>query len=171
MKKTSKKKLEYRMYYLVMYNISPIQQGIQALHATVEYALKYGKDPEYIDWAKNHKTVYLMNGGTSTDDFNIKKKYPVNSNRGTMETYCAELRKNKIKFANFHEPDLNYSMTAICFLVDERVYKTLDRNFRYENADGSFKWDDMADSWKLDCVGNDKKNLFLAEFLRGLRKV
>lgn len=33
---------ETRMYFLVMYNLSPMQQGIQALHAAVEYGLTYG---------------------------------------------------------------------------------------------------------------------------------
>jgi hypothetical protein len=35
------KDLDFRMYCLVLYNISPIQQGIQSLHAALEYANEY----------------------------------------------------------------------------------------------------------------------------------
>ena len=60
-------KLEKRMYFLVLYNISPIQQAIQAGHAQNEYALKYWKDKEFQDWAKRCKTWIILNGGTSND--------------------------------------------------------------------------------------------------------
>ena len=36
--------LEYRMYFLVPYNLSPIQQGIQAGHALQEYNNNMSKE-------------------------------------------------------------------------------------------------------------------------------
>ena len=48
--------LEKRMYFFVPYNISPIQQAIQAGHAVEQYAHKFRNDPEYIDYVKNWKT-------------------------------------------------------------------------------------------------------------------
>jgi len=48
--------MEKRMYFLVPYNISPIQQAIQAGHAALEYALKYGEDPDFLDFVEYHKT-------------------------------------------------------------------------------------------------------------------
>ena len=53
--------LKQRMYGLVPYNISPIQQGIQFGHAVVEYGLEYGQghaDDPYLQWARNDKTIY-----------------------------------------------------------------------------------------------------------------
>ena len=47
---------EYRMYVPTMYNISPIQKGIQAAHANAEYEKFYGEaDPNYnyAKWLSN----------------------------------------------------------------------------------------------------------------------
>ncbi len=87
-----------------MYNLSQIQIGIQSLHAAIEYSLKYGKDKEYQEWAKTHKTVILLNGGTSN-----------NVQPGTMELNYMRLIDNKVKCAAFYEPDLNNSLSAIAF--------------------------------------------------------
>lgn len=126
------KNLELRMYFLVMYNISEIQKSIQALHACVEYQLKYSKAKEYLDWAKKHKTVILLNGGTSNSgDLSMGESYRSyerleNIKEGTMEQHLQTLQENKIKCAAFYEPDLNYSLSAIAFLVDERVFNKKD---------------------------------------------
>lgn len=103
-----------------MYNISPIQAGIQSLHAAIEYSLKYGKNKEYIDWAKKHKTVVILNGGTSNDG--KKSIYGIPAQFGSMENHYLALKSNKVKCAAFYEPDLNNAMSAIAFLVDERVF-------------------------------------------------
>lgn len=118
------KKPELRMYFLVMYNISPIQQGIQALHAVIEYFLKHWKDKEFWRWAKTHKTVILLNGGTSNKGHHSEYGEP--KQIGSMEQHFKTLKDNKIKCAAFYEPDLNHSMSAIAFLVDERVFNKKD---------------------------------------------
>lgn len=115
-----KQKLELRMYFLCMYNLSDIQKSIQSLHAVVEYQLKYGKDKEYQDWAKNHKTVIILNGGTSNKG--THSEYGEVKQLGSMEQHFQILKNNKIKCTAFYEPDLNHSMSAIAFLVDERVF-------------------------------------------------
>ncbi len=122
--KTKNKNPELRMYFLVMYNLSPIQQGIQCLHAVVEYFLKYWKTKEFWSWARKHKTVILLNGGTSNDG--IKSIYGELKNKGSMENHLETLKQNKIKCAAFKEPDLNGAMSSIAFLVDERVFNKKD---------------------------------------------
>lgn len=119
-----KQKLELRMYFLCMYNLSDIQKSIQSLHAVVEYQLKYGKDKEYQDWAKNHKTVIILNGGTSNKG--THSEYGEVKQLGSMEQHFQILKNNKIKCTAFYEPDLNHSMSAIAFLVDERVFNKKD---------------------------------------------
>ncbi len=99
-------KLEKRMYGLCLYSISPIQAGIQFLHSTVEYANLYFNNSEYQDWAHNWKTVILLNGGTSI----------------TLEKYVEILKSEDIQYADFHEPDLNNSITAISFLLDSESF-------------------------------------------------
>ena len=111
--------LRQRMYHLVMYNISPIQQGIQAGHAVNEYQIQFGESAEYKQWSRKDKVVIILNGGTSN---NIGKDVWGNECIGTMEVHEQTLYKNQIDYACFHEPDMNNSMTALAFLVDETVW-------------------------------------------------
>ena len=67
--------LELRMYGMVPYNISPIQQGIQFGHAVVDYGqrMKYlgehnqSLNTQYNDWADNYKTFIILSGGTTNN--------------------------------------------------------------------------------------------------------
>ena len=117
-----KKRLGYRMYGLVPYNISPIQQGIQFGHAVVEYGLKHGKSnvindkvDTYTQWAKNDKTFIILNGGTTNNS-------PIYDKSGTLNKAKDELAQMGIQTATFYEPDLGDQLTAVVFLVDERVW-------------------------------------------------
>jgi hypothetical protein len=102
---------QQRMYGLVPYNISPIQQAIQFGHAVVEYAQHYYNDSEYQSWAIHDKTFIILNGGTT----NLE-------NPGTLNCHEFEIEANEIKHANFFEPDLGSQLTAVVFLVDDRVW-------------------------------------------------
>jgi hypothetical protein len=120
---------EKRMYFLVPYNISPIQQAIQAGHAALEYARKYGDDEDFIDFADNHKTWIILNGGTTNNGFKIgtgKAKGMLNQVVQDILEFNSENPKYEIKFATFQEPDLNDALTAICLIVDERVFNRED---------------------------------------------
>lgn len=154
------KKLELRMYGLVPYNISPIQQGIQFGHAVVEYGLKYGKTEEYKKWAKKDKTFIILNGGTTNTN-------TVASMQGHLLALCAM----NVPHARFHEPDLNDALTGIVFLVDERVFNKK----KYPDYDPDFMVDYLEDG--ADYTKNDsfkkylksiggKKNHELREFLK-----
>jgi hypothetical protein len=111
-----KKRLEQRMYGLVPYNISPIQQGIQFGHAVVEYGLEYGQghaDDPYLQWARNDKTFIILNGGTTNKN---EDRY------GTLNIAQSELYAMGVQLSTFNEPDLGDQLTAVVFLVDERVW-------------------------------------------------
>ena len=109
--------LEYRMYGLVPYNLSPIQQGIQFGHAVVDYGrtvegLKPHEDI-YKKYADKDKTFIILNGGTTNN----------NPERlGTLNTHMNTMREVGVLLQEFHEPDLNDALTAFVFLVDERVW-------------------------------------------------
>jgi len=113
------KKLKYRMYFFVPYNISEIQKAIQAGHAALEYAYKYGDTEEYKSFIKNDKTWIILNGGTTRS---------ISEDPGTMQELLNEIfvfneqAPDAINHSLFKEPDLNHAMTAICFLTDERVW-------------------------------------------------
>lgn len=191
--------LELRMYGLVPYNISPIQQSIQFGHAVVEYGLEFFDDEDYQNWAKIYKTFIILNGGTSnhtqnryTPTGNTFRETDSLSHIGTMEKNYRELLSKDFKCAAFYEPDLNDMLSAIVFLVDERVFdKEKYPDFRPVIQDPASKkakfyrdnkfslsytqeptfWDngDKVDylNW-IESIGG-KKNFFLREFLKNFR--
>lgn len=114
------------MYFFVPYQLTGVQKGIQAGHAALEYARKYGKSEEFIDFMDNWKTWIILNGGTtnSSRDF-------TGESQGTLNQIADQLSlgdgiADGIKMAYFKEPDLNDALTAVCFLADERVFNYKD---------------------------------------------
>ena len=114
--------LEHRMYYLVLYNISGKQQGIQAGHAMGIYQRDYGHKPAFERFINLDHTTMMMNGGTSnqtgTNRYNSKIQF------GSMEGHKKALEDAKWDHSAFFEPDLNNAMSAIAFLVDERCWNS-----------------------------------------------
>lgn len=202
-------KLELRMYGFVPYNISEIQKAIQFGHAVVEYGQmvkKENPDVEWIetngqrymhinnliepsineiynDWANNWKTFIILNGGTSN---HVDPEYI-----GSMEGILEELKKNEITLATFNEPDLNDMLSAVVFIIDERVFNrrvyldfgdwVVENHFGYlknnmltnskierMRKEGYFLTGNSAEKklysdW-VDFVGGEK-NVFLRDFL------
>lgn len=145
-----KQELEYRMYGLVNYQLSGIQKGIQFGHAVVEYGLKYFKDLDYQKWAKKDKTFIILNGGTTNSHPHFL---------GTLNKHLVTLKNNKIKVVTFQEPDLGNQLTAVVFLVDERVFN----KEKYPDDNGVDPFEDWT-------VGIDKKELKKIMFLRTFLK-
>jgi hypothetical protein len=114
-----KETLELRMYGLVPYNLSGIQQGIQFGHAVQEYnnMMEYGESLsariQFDKWRKEDKTFIILNGGTTNDN---PERF------GSLNKHMVTLKDMEIKFATFREPDLGDQLTAIVFLVDEYVF-------------------------------------------------
>jgi hypothetical protein len=111
----------WRMYGLVPYNMSPIQQGIQFGHAVQEYN-NLMTDADYVrpdmisaynEWRHNCKTFIILNGGTTND-------FP--ERLGTLNKHLINLTDMQIVCASFREPDLGDQLTAFTFLVNEKVY-------------------------------------------------
>lgn len=149
-----KKQFELRMYGFVPYNISEIQKGIQFGHAVVEYEKKFGKTALYKEWAKNHKTFIILNGGTT----NNSKQKP-----GSMQIHRNFLTKHRWPHAEFHEPDLNDALSAVVFIVDERIF-----NFKeYPDMPKDNITTAEAKDWIENIGGN--KNLAIREYFRKLR--
>ncbi len=134
--------LEYRMYGLVPYNISGIQAGIQFGHAVVEYqqnARGMGSIEDiYNKWATKDKTFIICNGGTTNNDVNDKWY-------GSMQKFRDGLEMKGITYAEFREPDLNNALSAVVFLVDERVFnEELYPNY----VDMPYPWKDKGRGYK-----------------------
>ena len=173
------------MYSLVLYNISEIQKSIQAGHAVEEFSDKYGTTNEYKKYRK-YKTWIILNGGTSNSG--KESYYDMQPELGTMEQHLQLLKDNDINHAPFYEPDLNYALTAIAFIVDERVFNRTDYpNFKdYILLNSSsltpqkelqvktfpieqlkLEYSDLYKKW-FDFIGG-KRNEFLREFLSDKR--
>jgi len=155
------------MYGFVPYQLSGIQKGIQFAHALVEYSLKYGNTDEYKDWANNHKTFVILNGGTTND--NITDYY-----YGYLNKILDDLKKHDINVATFHEPDLGNQLTSICFIVDERVFDKINYpDFIQSKTDIIGKIistnNYLYESWKQKFSNDEteqEKIIYLREFLK-----
>jgi len=152
------KELKYRMYGLVPYNISPIQQGIQFGHGVVDYGMKYIESHEYQRWAKNDKTFIILNGGTTNDKFDMTSGLPF----GTLNQHALTLHKHGVRIETFNEPDLGDQLTTVVFLVEERVW---DKKKYPDLTDSVFDedWTEGIEEKELN------KILFLREFLSQFR--
>jgi hypothetical protein len=189
-----KNKLELRMYGLVPYNISPIQQAIQFGHAVVEYGQKMKKlsfndievTKKYDDWADNWKTFIILNGGTTNHKTSLEDGLPF----GSLNNHLLTLMDNGIEFAQFNEPDLGDQLTAVVFIVDERVFNRkkypdfedwvienygdliVGTGSAYQIADeirnSKSKHDKKVYQEWINLVGGEK-NAFLRDFLKNFR--
>lgn len=103
---------ELRMYTLALYQLTGYQSAIQCAHANDAFANKFEIRPEeqpyldYLKWRRNDMTIILLNGGSSV----------------MLTEAIAKLDFNHIPHATFKEPDLYNQITAVSFLVDERVW-------------------------------------------------
>lgn len=176
----TEKYLEYRMFGLVPYNLSPIQQGIQYGHAVVEYSRYMNRVNDdvlekikYSKWADKDKTFIILNGGTTN----------LNPNRlGTLNQSLQMLNLNGVLTASFYEPDLGDQLTAVVFLVDERVFDYKGAYPDYVNTPYPSGYrkptSKELEKWELENKVNfalwvekigGEKNLFLRNFLRNLK--
>ena len=126
--------LKKRMYFLINYQLSGIQAGIQAGHCGQKYGRKYRDDEEYIDFIDNHVTWYVMNGGTTNDGSMIQKLDDGGTYRGSINVDLEKLENAGSKNYAFREPDLGDVITAVGFVCDERVFNTdVYPNFSFPN--------------------------------------
>jgi len=114
-------KLELRMYFFTVSSLKGISQGIMCGHASLEYANKYGDTELFKEFVNYHKTWIILNGGTTNADRDFEA-IPA----GTLNQIGDQLQENDIDFSYFLEPDLNNALTALCIIVDERVFNYKD---------------------------------------------
>lgn len=106
-----------RFYGFGNYYLSSLQQGLQSAHAVGELFVKYDQHSEQntmvFDWAKEHKTMVLLNGGNSADLEAIHQNFEILEDLGMT-----------LPFAKFHEDDvsLNNALTYVGIIVPEKIY-------------------------------------------------
>jgi len=159
---------KYRMYGLVPYQLTGMQGGIQFMHAAIEYANEFSDTSAYWRWSRYDKTVIVLNGGTTNTNQYMQ---------GTLNQHLTTLLQNNIKLAKFYEPDLGDQMTAIVFLVDDRVWDKeaypdlVPQKFRkgYEPEDLDEYREIEFNEWKKQFGDDSDSILFLRTFLKQFR--
>lgn len=115
-----------RLYTFGNYYLSSLQQGLQGTHVLSEMMYLFDQKPTQramlLQWAKQHKTIVMLNGGNSASIQAIFERFEGFRRRGM-----------KLPFAKFHEdaPSLGGALTACGILVPEPIY-TLARTLRDE---------------------------------------
>ncbi len=109
-----------RAYFFGNMYLSSIQQGIQAQHTTAELFIKYRGEDEFTpqttsflyEWARNHKTSILLNGGYS------ENLYYLSAILATPE--------NPYPWASFKESKeaLDGALTCVGIVLPARIYET-----------------------------------------------
>lgn len=107
-----------RAYFFGNMYLSSIQQGIQAAHATHEMFTKYRNQvvPEkaLYDWAIDHKTMILLNGGYAETIQELVFFFDRQPGRGI-----------DYPFAPFYEEkaSLNGALTTVGIILPEKIYQ------------------------------------------------
>ena len=161
----NKENLELRMYGLVPYNISDIQKGIQFGHSVVRYGRKVAKDEllseynkQYMEWADNHETFIILDGGTTNTRKDIEGNY-----LGSLNNFHKQLTDKGILTSDFYEPDLGDQLTAFCLILDERVFN----REKYPEYDTNILGGQSYEEW-VDTIGGEE-NVFIRNLLYPLR--
>ncbi len=107
-----------RFYGFGNYYLSSLQQGLQAAHTVAELFTKYQTDSVQksvlYNWADEHKTMVLLNGGNSLDLINLKSHFE----------YLQELGMH-LPFSYFKEDEqsLNNAVTYVGIVVPGKYYE------------------------------------------------
>ena len=132
---------ELRLYTFVNFYLSSIQQGIQTAHVVHSLFTKYqsceqtGKPLKTMlfDWAQNHKTIVVLNGGANNDIREIMYK---------ME--CLQhTRIGYMPFEGFNEDDMSLGsiLTSVGVVVPQKFYEarkvTPEGPYVYNGLDNS----------------------------------
>ena len=156
------------------------KRGYNFGHGVVEYSQENFEKEDYQKWAKEDKTFIILNGGTSNHSVN-RYHFDGEEFLGTMEQHIKELKDSGIIVSSFYEPDLNDMLSAIVFLVDERVFNKEDYpDFIEPRPFGRLKTpeevehfnderDKMYFKWMKSLGENGEQVAFLKKFLKRFR--
>lgn len=109
-----------RFYGFGNYYLSSLQQGLQSAHVVGDLAVASisagkvnAKGKIFFDWAENHKTMVLLNGGNSAMLEALFQKFSVFEKNGMH-----------LPFAKFHEDEqsLGGALTYVGIVVEEKYY-------------------------------------------------
>lgn len=105
-----------RFYAFCNYYLSSLQQGLQAAHVLTEMSMKarlkggqYWR--HYDNWASDHKTIILLNGGNDKDLRELLTFFNM-SNPYLYGSFCED------------QQSLNGAMTCVGIILPENIYES-----------------------------------------------
>lgn len=146
--------MKYRLYSISNMYMHGIHTGIQAQHSTVELFTKYRSMQtqtqfEMIcNWAENHKTTIVLNGGMHEHLMDLLSK----------------LESSSLIFAPFFEPGINNACTNISIILSELEYNYFNENIITEmDADELINWYNLKSNYAN--INTDTTNLLVLELI------
>lgn len=108
-----------RGYFLTNMYLSPIQCGIQSAHCIHDMFVHHQDDfvggeqaaVRLFDWAENHKTMIVLNGGTS-DDLDMFLKF-------------LSINDHTYPYGHFLEPGIGDALTCVGIILDEPMIEAI----------------------------------------------
>jgi len=142
---------ELRCYTFTDFMLSPIQQGIQSGHASMELVSKYllvtgwqnGYAETVAEWAQSHKTIVCLNGGAYADVCDWLTFF--------------EMHENPYPFAGFSEEAAQGgNLTSVAVILPTRIFEgaSLLRQAKYKD-DVHVTWDHMQKELRLGWTVDD----------------
>lgn len=176
------RRLRYRMYIFLVSGLSEEQKTLQTSKAILKYALKYKNDVSLeIFEFYNSDDYFLIDGGSSNDGH-------LGNRDGDMQLLIKQLDSICAKYVKVYETNLNSILSAICLLLDERVWDLYSypdfKNYVIQKADPLDvkdeinirmsdddtlieKFDMLFSSWKQTiCDRENDENITLRKILK-----
>ena len=106
--------MEYRLYFFTNFYLSSIQKGIQSGHCAVELMNGKFRDNAILrEWATNHKTFIVLNGGAQPDLEDIFTTLELAEHNKLID----------LPYAQFHEDiGLNNALTCVGIVIPSRIF-------------------------------------------------
>lgn len=109
-----------RAYFLTNMYLSPIQRGIQSAHCLHDMFVTYGRDEGGATsllwtWSSAHKTMIVLNGGTS-EDLQELFDFLMNDRNDLFE----------YPFGNFHEPGIGGALTCVGIVLNQHMVDAIN---------------------------------------------
>lgn len=102
-----------RAYFFGNMYLSSIQQGIQSAHVVHQMFVSDPENEMLWEWATNHKTMVLLNGGFGENLHNFRHLFSSSANPYPWAGF-------------FEEPAaLDGALTSVGIIVPEKVYETV----------------------------------------------
>lgn len=141
-----------RLYSFVNYYLSPLQHGLQTAHCVSEMSLLNGSlRATFEEWAVNHKTIIICNGGNTAQ-------------LEDLFTKLIDLAGPDHPLVKFYEDEqsLNCALTSVAIILPEWVYNATF----IQDASGCDTW-----VWNHELTADHTPSMYFSAGTDGFRLI